>query len=145
VLQAFFSVRSERQLMEQLDYNLLFCWFVGLGVDDPVSDATVFTKTATGCWIPRSPPGSWPRCLPIARSSRCLSSDHFSVDGRLIEEWASLKSFCAKDGSDDPPFPGRNGERQFKGETRKNDTIAIRVEALARTWSGPHALDQGDM
>ena len=72
--------------------------------------------------------------LRIVRSSRFLSNDHFSVDGTLIEAWASLKSFRAKDGSDEPPSPGRNGERQFKGEKRKNDTHESTTDPDAKLY-----------
>jgi transposase len=122
LLQAFFSVRSERQLMEQLDYNLLFRWFVGLGVDDPVWDATVFTKNRDRLLDAKVAAKFMAAVLAHREIKPMLSNDHFSVDGTLIEAWASLKSFRAKDGSDEPPSPGRNGERQFKGEKRKNDT-----------------------
>ena len=111
LLQAFFSVRSERQLMEQLDYNLLFRWFVGLGIDDPVWDATVFTKNRDRLLDAEVAAKFMAAVLAHREIKPLLSSDHFSVDGTLIEAWASLKSFRAKDGSDEPPAPGRNGER----------------------------------
>ena len=103
LLQAFYSVRSERQLMEQINYNLLFRWFVGLGIDDAVV-------------------------------TRFLSDEHFSVDGTLVEAWASLKSFRAKDGSDEPPAPGRNGERHFHNEKRSNETHASTTDPDARLY-----------
>jgi transposase len=134
LLQAFFSVRSERQLMEQLDYNLLFRWFVGLGVDDPVWDATVFTKNRDRL-LDAEVAGKFMAAVLAHREIKpLLSSDHFSVDGTLIEAWASLKSFRAKDGSDEPPSPGRNGERRFKGEKRRNDTHESTTDPEAKLY-----------
>jgi transposase len=134
LLQAFFSVRSERQLMEQLDFNLLFRWFVGLGVDDPVWDATVFTKNRNRLLDADVAAKFMAAVLAHREIKPLLSSDHFSVDGTLIEAWASLKSFRAKDGSDEPPSPGRNGERQFKGEKRKNDTHESTTDPDAKLY-----------
>jgi transposase len=124
LLQAFFSVRSERQLMDQIDYNLMFRWFVGLGIDDPVWDVTVFTKNRDRLLDAEVAAKFMTAVLAHREIKPLLSNDHFSVDGTLIDAWASLKSFRAKDGSDEPPSPGRNGERQFKGEARRNDTHA---------------------
>src|ERR1700749_2341 len=138
LLQAFYSVRSERQLMEQLDYNLLFRWFVGLGMDAPIWDATVFTKNRERlvegeiakkfmAGVPGQP-----------RVRELLSSEHFSVDGTLIEAWAGMKSFRAKDGSGEPPATGRNGERDFHGEKRSNQTHASTSDPDARLYrKGP--------
>ena len=134
LLQAFFSVRSERQLMEQLDFNLLFRWFVGLGIDDPVWDATVFTKNRNRLLDADVAAKFMAAVLAHREIKPLLSSDHFSVDGTLIEAWASLKSFRAKDGSDEPPSPGRNGERQFKGEKRKNDTHESTTDPDAKLY-----------
>jgi transposase len=122
LLQAFYSVRSERQLMEQIDYNLLFRWFVGLGIDDPVWDHSTFSKNRDRLLDADVAAKFLEAVLRHPRVKRFLSDDHFSVDGTLIEAWASLKSFRARDGRDEPPSPGRNGERDFHGETRKNDT-----------------------
>ena len=134
LLQAFFSVRSERQLMEQLDFNLLFRWFVGLGIDDSVWDATVFTKNRNRLLDADVAAKFMAAVLAHREIKPLLSSDHFSVDGTLIEAWASLKSFRAKDGSDEPPSPGRNGERQFKGEKRKNDTHESTTDPDAKLY-----------
>ena len=125
LLQAFFSVRSERQLMEQLAYNLMFRWFVGLGIDDPVWDATVFTKNRDRLLDAEVAAKFMAAVLAHREVEPLLSSDHFSVDGTLVEAWASLKSFRAKDGSDEPPSPGRNSERDFHGEKRTDDTHAV--------------------
>ena len=134
LLQAFYGVRSERQLMEQLDYNLLFRWFVGLGIDDPVWDVTVFTENRDrllGGEIARKFFGA---VLDDARVEGLLSCEHFSVDGTLIRAWASLKSFRPKDGSGEPPAPGRNGERDFKGEKRSNETHRSATDDDARLF-----------
>jgi transposase len=134
LLQAFFSVRSERQLMEQLDYNLLFRWFVGLGVDDPVWDATVFTKNRDRLLDAEVAAKFMAAVLAHREVKPLLSNDHFSVDGTLVEAWASLKSFRAKDGSDEPPGPGRNGERNFHNETRTNETHASTTDPDAKLY-----------
>ena len=134
LLQAFFSVRSERQLMEQLDYNLMFRWFVGLGIDDAVWDATVFTKNRDRLLDAEVAAKFMAAVLAHREVKPLLSSDHFSVDGTLVEAWASLKSFRAKDGSDEPPSPGRNGERDFHGEKRTNDTHASTTDPDAKLY-----------
>jgi transposase len=103
LLQAFYSVRSERQLMEQLDYNLLFRWFVGLAMDAPIWDVTVFTKNRERLLAGAIAAKFMAAVLGQARVKKLLSDAHFSVDGTLIEAWASLKSFRAKDGSGEPP------------------------------------------
>src|SRR5262245_62799152 len=134
LLQAFYTIRSERQLMEQLHYNLLYRWFVGLGVDDPVWVPTVFTKNRD-------------RLLEadVARKFLCellshnevralLSDEHFSVDGTQVAAWASMKSFVAKAGSGKPPSSGRNGERDFHGERRSNATHASNTDPEAKLY-----------
>jgi transposase len=134
LLQAFYSVRSERQLMEQLDYNLLFRWFVGLGVDDPVWDVTVFTKNRDRLLEGEIAARSLRAVLDQPKVEALLSDDHFSVDGTLIQAWASMKSFRPKDGSGAPPGPGRNGARDFHGEQRRNDTHASTTDPEARLY-----------
>ena len=93
LLQVLFSVRSERMLMEQLDYNLLFRWFVGLNIDDPVWDVTVFTKNRERFLDGDIAAEFFSRILGQARTANLLSEEHFTVDGTLIEAWASHKSF----------------------------------------------------
>jgi transposase len=132
LLQAFYSVRSERQLMEQLDYNLLFRWFVGLAMDAPVWDVTVFTKNRERLLAGEIAAKFMAAVLGQKRIKTLLSDEHFSVDGTLIEAWASLKSFRPKDGSGAPPGPGRNGERSFHGEKRSNETHASTSDPEAR-------------
>jgi transposase len=138
LLQAFYSVRSERQLMEQLDYNLLFRWFVGLPMDATVWDVTVFTKNRERLIDGDIAAKFMAAVLRQPRVTALLSDDHFSVDGTLIEAWASMKSFRPKDGGGNPPDPGRNGERDFHGETRSNETHASTTDPDARlTRKGP--------
>src|SRR3954468_8551460 len=121
LLQAFFTVRSERQLVEQLTYNILFRWFVGLSIEAPVWDVTVFTKNRDRL-LEGEVAHEFLRAVLVDPQVRPLLSDeHFSVDGTLIEAWASLKSFRRKDGSDDPPGPGRNSPRDFRGEKLSNE------------------------
>lgn len=134
LLQAFYSIRSERQLMEQLDYNLLFRWFVGLAMDAPVWDVTVFTKNRDRLLDGEVAARFLGAVVAHARGRDLLSDEHFTVDGTLIEAWASQKSFRPRDGSDEPPGPGRNGERDFHGETRSNATHASTTDADARLY-----------
>lgn len=138
LLQAFYSIRSERQLVERIDYDLLFRWFVGLGIEDPVWDATTFTKNRDRLLAGEVAQQFLAAVLAQSKVKRLLSSEHFSVDGTLLEAWASLKSFRPKDGSGDPPGPGRNSERDFRGERRKNDTHLSTTDPDARLFrKGP--------
>jgi transposase len=134
LLQAFYSVRSERQLMEQIDYNLLFRWFVGLGIDDAVWDHSTFSKNRDRLLDADVATKFLEAVLRHPKVKGFLSDDHFSVDGTLVEAWASLKSLRAKDGSDEPPAPGRNGERDFHGERRANDTHESTTDADAKLY-----------
>ena len=135
LLQAFYTVRSERQLMEQLDYNLLFRWFVGLSTDDPVWDATVFCKNRDRLLDGDIARRFMTTVLNLPQVRQLLSSEHFSVDGTLIEAWASMKSFVPKDGSNPPATGGgRNAERDFHGEKRKNDTHYSTTDPDARLF-----------
>src|ERR1700719_1567598 len=112
LLQAFYGIRSERQLMERLEFDLLFRWFVGLGVDDPVWDHSTFSKNRDRLLEGEIAAKFLSAVLAQPKVKRLLSSDHFSVDGTLIEAWASIKSFRRKDGSDkDHDGPRRNAER----------------------------------
>ena len=142
LLQAFYSVRSERQLMEQLDFNLLFRWFVGLGVDDPVWDASTFSKNRDRLLAGSVAAAFLSAVLAIPRVKRLLSQDHFSVDGTPIQAWASMKSFRPKD-SDTPPDPpappeppagGRNAEVDFHGQRLSNDTHRSVTDPEARLY-----------
>src|SRR3954468_5276119 len=110
LLQAFFSVRSERMLVEQINYNLLFRWFVGLPMDAEVWHPTVFTHNRDRLLEAEVAHEFLAALLALPRVKKLLSSEHFSVDGTLIDAWASMKSFRPRDGSGEPPSPGRNGE-----------------------------------
>ena len=134
LLQAFFTVRSERQLMEQIDYNLLFRWFVGLRMHDAVWHPTVFTKNHDRLLETDVAKEFLSTLLSLQQVRRQLSREHFSVDGTLIEAWASMKSFRPQDGSGFPPDGGRNGERDFHGEKRSDDTHASTTDADARLY-----------
>ena len=135
LLQAFYSVRSERQLMEQLDFNLLFRWFVGLGIDDPVWDASTFSKNRDRLLDGNVAAAFLSAVLAIPRVKQLLSQDHFSVDGTLIQAWASMKSFKSKDGTPpDPPAGGRNGAVDFHGERLSNETHRSTTDPEARLY-----------
>src|SRR3954465_3482329 len=114
LLQAFFSVRSERMLMEQIDYNLLFRWFVGLRMDAEVWHPTVFTHNRDRLLEADVAHEFLAALLALARVKKLLSSEHFSVDGTLIDAWASMKSFRPKDGSGEPPSPCRRERRSTR-------------------------------
>jgi transposase len=144
LLQAFYTLRSERQLMERLQFDLLFRWFVGLGVDDPAWDHSVFSKNRDRLLEGEIARKFLAAVLAQPKVMRLLSSDHFSVDGTLVEAWASMKSFKPKqDGGDDPPpGGGRNAEADFKGEKRSNETHASTSDPdamLYRKGSGMEA------
>lgn len=134
LLQAFYSIRSERQLMEQLDFNLLFRWFVGLAMDDPVWDATVFCKNRDRLLEAEVSAKLLAGVVVHPKVRGLLSGDHFSVDGTLIEAWASMKSFRPKGGGSDDTGPGRNRERDFHGETRSNETHESTTDPDARLY-----------
>jgi len=133
LLQVLYSIRSERLLMEQLEYNLLFRWFVGLGIDDRVWVPTVFTKNRDRLLEGEIAEAFFAEVLGQGREAGLLSSEHFSVDGTLIEAWASQKSFRSKDGpggdSDDDPG---NPTVDFRGEKRSNETHISTTDPEAR-------------
>jgi hypothetical protein len=122
LLQAFYSIRSERQLMERLDFDLLFRWFTGLGIDDPVWDHSTFSKNRDRLLAGDVAAEFLATLLDRPTVRRLLSSEHFSVDGSVIQAWASMKSFRPKDGDDVPPGGGHNPSRDFRGERRSNAT-----------------------
>jgi len=122
LLQAFFTVRSERQLMEQIDYNLPFRRFVWLSMDDAVWDASTFSKNRDRLLEADVAREFLATLLSLPRVKRLLSSDHFSVVGTLLKAWAGMKSFRPKDGGGEPPADGRDGERNFRREKRSNKT-----------------------
>jgi transposase len=133
LLQVLYTVRSERMLMEQLDYNLLFRWFVGMNIDDPVWDVTVFTKNRERLLAADVAKTLFAEVLEQARSRGLLSTEHFTVDGTLIEAWASHKSFKPKDGADQqPPDDPGNPTVDFHGEQRSNATHQSTTDSEAR-------------
>lgn len=135
LLQAFYGVRSERLLMERLEFDLLFRWFVGLGVDDVVWDHSVFSKNRDRLLEGNIAAKFLAAILAQPRVKKLLSSEHFSVDGTLIEAWASIKSFRRKDGNDnDHDGPGRNAERGFHKEKRSNETHESTTDPEARLY-----------
>jgi transposase len=144
LLQALYSIRSERQLMERIEYDLLFRWFVGLGVDDPAWDHSSFSANRDRLLAGEIAAKFLGAVLAQPRVKRLLSSDHFSVDGTLIEAWASMKSFRPKspssgedprNGSGEPPLGGgRNAEANFRGEKRSNGTHESTSDPQARLY-----------
>jgi transposase/ribosomal protein S6E (S10) len=132
LLQVFYSVRSERLLMEQLDYNLLFRWFVGLEMDEPVWNHAVFSKNRDRLLNQEIAQKLFQRVLGQAKPY--LSNEHFTVDGSFIEAWASQKSFQRKDGGDDHPG-------QFRGQQRSNDTHESKTDPEARLYKKGHGQE----
>ena len=139
LLQAFYSIRSERQLMERLEYDLLFRWFVGIGIDDAAWDHSSFSKNRERLLEGDIAAKFLAAVLAEPRVKKLLSRDHFSVDGTLIKAWASMKSFRPKDGSDNPPEGGgRNAEANFHRQKRSNETHASTTDPDARLYrKGP--------
>ena len=134
LLQALYTIRSERQLMEQLDYNLLFRWFVGLGLDDAVWSPTTFTKNRDRLLDGDIAAAFFEAVRLHADTERLLSHEHFTVDGTLLEAWASHKSFERRDRPGDPPTGGGNVAVDFRGERRRNATHQSRTDPDARLY-----------
>jgi len=136
LLQVLYSIRSERMLMEQMEYNLLFRWFVGLGVNEEVWDPTTFTQNRDRFLAGDVAEGFFTLVVAQANRAGLLSDEHFTVDGTLIEAWASMKSVKPK--GDPPQGPpsgsGRNPSVDFKGEKRLNDTHASTTDPDARLY-----------
>ena len=130
LLQMLYSIRSERLLMEEMDYNLLFRWFVGLNADDPVWDATVFTKNRDRLLQADVAKEFLAEVVAQAGAKGLTSDEHFTVDGTLLEAWASQKSYQAREGKQPPPpdDPG-NPTVNFRGERRSNQTHASKTAA----------------
>jgi transposase len=135
LLQLLYTVRSERQLMEQLDYNLLFRWFVGLSMDDPVWDVSVFTKNRERLLDAELAQRFFNQVVTQARAQGLISAEHFTVDGTLIEAWAGQKSFQRTQGKPTPPpdDPG-NPSVNFRGERRCNATHQSTTDPQARLY-----------
>jgi len=140
LLQVFYSVRSERQICEQLRYNLLFRWFVGLAIDDAVWDHSVFSKNRDRLLEHAVVEAFFTEIMRLADARGLLSKEHFSVDGTLIQAWASHKSFRPKDGGNDqtPSGPGRNAQSDWKGKPRTNDTHESTTDPDARLYRKSH-------
>jgi len=136
LLQVLYTIRSERLLMEQLDYNLLFRWFVGLGMDDPVWVPTVFTKNRDRLLEGEIAEAFFALVLEQARRKRLLSNEHFTVDGTLIEAWAGQKSFRRKEANppSEPPDDPGNPTVNFHGEKRSNETHQSTTDAESRLY-----------
>ncbi len=134
LLQVLYTIRSERQLMEQMNYNLLYRWFVNLNMDDSVWDVTVFTKNRDRLLEGEVAQAFFEQVLAQAEAARLLSSEHFTVDGTLIEAWAGHKSFKRKDGPSDPPGRGKNPDANFRKEKRSNKTHQSTTDPEARLY-----------
>jgi transposase len=137
LLQVFYSVRSERMLMEQMRYNLLFRWFVGLSIDDAVWDHSVFSKNRDRLLGHEVIEAFFTEVMTLADTQGLLSKEHFCVDGTLIQAWASQKSFVPKDGADGgkpPQGGGRNAQADWKGKPRSNATHASTTDPDARLY-----------
>ena len=140
LLQYLYGIRSERLLMEQLDYNLLFRWFVGLSMDDPVWDASTYSKNRERLLAGDIGRRFLEETVAQAKEAGLTSDEHFSVDGTVLEAWASHKSFKEKDGSDDDRGSrgGRNRHVDFRGKPRKNDTHQSTTDPDARMFTKGH-------
>jgi transposase len=131
ILQALYSIRSNRMLTEQIGYSILFRWFLGMALDEPVWDHSSFTQNQQRLIGSEAANLFFQRVLDQARKKRLLSAEHFTVDGTLLESWASLKSFQPRDGAP-PAGEGRNPEVDFKGRKRTNDTHASTTDPEAK-------------
>ena len=146
LIQIFFSVRSERQLMEQVRYNLLYRWFIGLAIDDEVWDHSTFSKNRDRLIEHAVVESFFSEVMTLADKAALLSKEHFSVDGTLIQAWASHKSFVPKDGTSDNANDdadgggggGRNAQADWKGKPRSNDTHASATDPDARLFRKSH-------
>ena len=134
LLQLLYTIRSERQLVERLEFDMLFRWFVGLSIDETVFDASVFSKNRDRLLTHEIAQGFLSSLLGLAEVKGLLSAEHFSVDGTLLKAWAAMKSFRPKDGSGEPPQPGRNGEADFRKTKRSNETHASTTDKDARLF-----------
>ena len=134
LLQLLYSIRSERLLMEELEYNILYRWFVGLSLDDAVWDATTFTKNRARLLDGDIAEAFFAEVLAAIKDDGLLSDEHFTVDGTLLEAWASHKSFKPKGGSQRPPDDPKNPTVNFHGETRRNDTHQSTTDPDARLY-----------
>jgi transposase len=134
LLQILYSIRSERLLVEELDYSVLYRWFVGLSMDDPIWDATTFTKNRDRLMHGDIADAFFAEVLAAIRAEGLLSDEHFTVDGTLLEAWASHKSFKPKDGPTVPPDDPKNPTVNFHGQQRRNDTHQSTTDPEARLY-----------
>jgi transposase len=134
LLQILYTIRSERLLMEELDYSVLYRWFVGLSMDDPVWDATTFTKNRDRLLEGDIADAFFAEVLAAIRAEGLLSDEHFTVDGTLLEAWASHKSFKPKQGPPTPPDDPKNPTVNFHGQQRRNDTHQSTTDPDARLY-----------
>jgi len=134
LLQMLYSIRSERLLVEELDYSVLYRWFVGLSMDDPVWDATTFTKNRDRLLEGDIADAFFAEVLTAIKQEGLLSDEHFTVDGTLLEAWASHKSFQPKDAARRPPDDPKNPTVNFHGHTRRNDTHQSTTDPDARLY-----------
>src|SRR5438552_14527274 len=143
LLQSLYTIRSERLLMEEIDYSILFRWFVGLGMDEEIWSPTTFSKNRDRLLEGDVAAAFFDAVVGQARTAGLLSDEHFTVDGTLLEAWASLKSFRTKDGGPPaPPDDPGNPTVNFHGETRRNDTHQSTTDPdamLARKGPGKEA------
>ena len=134
LLQALYTIRSERLLMEEIDYSVLFRWFIGLSMDEPIWSATVFSKNRDRLLTADVASAFFDAVLHQARDAGLMSDEHFTVDGTLLEAWASHKSFQPKDRSRRPPDDPKNPTVNFHGDVRRNDTHASTTDPDARLY-----------
>jgi transposase len=142
LLQLLYSIRSERQLAERIEFDMLFRWFVGLSIDEKVFDASTFSRNRDRLLTHEIAQGFLSSLLGLPEVKGLLSAEHFSVDGTLLKAWASMTSFRPKGSSDegprtgsgDPPSPGRNGEVDFRKTKRSNETHASTTDKDARLF-----------
>jgi transposase len=134
LLQLLYTIRSERQLVERIEFDMLFRWFVGLSIDETVFDASTFSKNRDRLLTHEIAHRFLSSLLALPEVKGLLSAEHFSVDGTLLKAWASMKSFRPKDGSGEPPQPGRNGEADFRRTKRSNETHASTTDQDARLF-----------
>jgi transposase len=134
LLQMLYSIRSERLLVEELDYSVLYRWFVGLSLDDPIWDATTFTKNRDRLLAGDIADAFFAEVVAAIRADGLMSDEHFTVDGTLLEAWASQKSVKPKGADQPPPDDPKNPTVNFHGETRRNDTHASTTDPDARLY-----------
>lgn len=135
LIQTLFTIRSERQLVQHIEYNLLYRWFVGMNLDEAVWNHSTFSTNRERLFSEAMTQRFFAQVLRIAEWQSLISDEHFTVDGTMIEAWASVKSFTKKDGSGPPPSDdGRNATVDFKGEKRSNETHQSTTDPDARLY-----------